>query len=157
MRAAVFSDTHGRTDLMVDAIEHYKPDMIIHLGDCEKDTEILKKKFPDIPLHNVCGNCDFSPKAPLAELVDMGPVKALICHGHSYGVDMDTDRLVWSAREQGAKIAMYGHTHRADNTTAGGVQVLNPGTAGSGYRLSWATVEVLENGGIATAIQWFDK
>ena len=38
----------------------------------------------------------------------------------------------------------------------GGVTLLNPGTAGKGRRLTWALVEVLENGGIAVSINEMD-
>lgn len=154
MKAAVFSDTHGKTDVMVAAIAACRPDMVIHLGDCERDTRVLSEKFPEIPLYAVCGNCDMNPTQPLARVVQIGSAKALICHGHSYGVNYGTDRLAYAAMEQGAQIAMYGHTHAAENTQVGSVHILNPGTAGKGYRLSWATVEVLENGAIACQIHW---
>ena len=55
--------------------------------------------------------------------------------------------------EQGAKIAMFGHTHEADYEEIGGVKVINPGTAGAGRRLTWALVEVFDNGGIACEIR----
>lgn len=153
MKAAVFSDTHGNTVLMVEAVRRTRPDVIIHLGDYERDTEILKRDFPEIPLYSVCGNCDFSPLSPLTELVPLGAVKAFICHGHSYTVEYGVDRLVYAAQEQGAKIAMFGHTHIAYNGEAGGVKVINPGTAGKGRTLTYAMVEVFDNGGIASEIR----
>ena len=39
MKAAVFSDTHANTGLMVEAVRRYHPDVIIHLGAYE--TNIL--------------------------------------------------------------------------------------------------------------------
>lgn len=48
---------------------------------------------------------------------------------------------------------MYGHTHRALYEDVGGVKVLNPGTTGKGRNLSWAKVEVFDNGGIACSIE----
>lgn len=154
MKAAVFSDTHTNTALMVEAVRRSRPDLIIHLGDHDRDTEILRREFPEIPLYNVCGNCDFYPSAPQTDLVPLGPVKAFITHGHLYNVDYDRlDSLVYAAQEQGAKLAMYGHTHRALYEEIGGVKVLNPGTAGKGRKLTWAWVEVFENGGIACEIR----
>ena len=38
-------------------------------------------------------------------------------------------------------------------TEIGGVKVINPGTAGAGRRLTWALVEVFDNGGIACEIR----
>ena len=48
---------------------------------------------------------------------------------------------------------MFGHTHEAYYGEAGGVKLLNPGTAGKGHELTWALVEVFDNGGIACEIK----
>lgn len=151
--AAVFSDTHSNTALMVEAVARTRPDVIIHLGDYDRDTEILRRKFPEIPLYSVQGNCDIASSAPLADIVPLGPVKALIAHGHTYNVDWGIDSIVYSAQEQGAKLALFGHTHRPLYEEVGGVQVLNPGSAGKGREPTWAQVEVFENGGIACQIK----
>ena len=153
MKAAVFSDTHGNTALMAEAVRRTRPDCVIHLGDYERDTAILRREFPEIPLYNVCGNCDFAATAPLRDVVQLGPVKALITHGHMYHVNYSTDSLVYAAQEAGAQIAMYGHTHEPDYRECGGVQVLNPGTAGKGRKLTWAMVTVFDNGGILCEIR----
>ena len=156
MRAAVFSDTHHNTAPMLEALRRCRPDLIIHLGDHDRDTLCLEEEFPDLPLYRVCGNCDFAPIAPLADIVPRGPVKALICHGHSYGVDWGLDRLAYAAEERGCALALFGHTHHAEQQQIGGVQLVNPGTAGKGRRLTWALIEVLDNGGIAVSINEMD-
>ena len=157
MRAAVFSDTHHNTAPMLEALRRCRPDLIIHLGDHDRDTLCIEEEFPDIPLYRVCGNCDFAPIAPLADIVPLGPVKALICHGHSYGVDWGLDRLAYAAEERGCSLALFGHTHHAEQQQLGGVQLVNPGTAGKGRRLTWALVEVLDNGGIAVSINELEE
>ena len=153
MKAAVFSDTHGNTTLMVEAVRRTRPDCIIHLGDMERDTAILQREFPEIPLYNVCGNCDIGASAPLRDVVQLGPVKAFITHGHSYNVRWGIDSLVYAAQEAGCRVAMYGHTHEPDCRECGGVQVLNPGSAGKGRRPTWAQVTVFDNGGIICEIR----
>ena len=157
MRAAVFSDTHHNTAPMLEAVRRCRPDLIIHLGDHDRDTLCLEREFPEIPLYRVCGNCDFAPIAPLADIVPLGPVKALICHGHSYGVDWGLDRLAYAAQERGCRLALFGHTHRAEQRDLGRVQLVNPGSAGKGSRLTWALVEVLDNGGIAVSINEMEE
>ena len=153
MKAAVFSDTHHNTAPMLEAVRLCRPDLIIHLGDHDRDTLCLEREFPDIPLYRVCGNCDFAPIAPIADIVPIGPVKALICHGHTYNVDWGgVDSLVYAAEERGCQLALYGHTHVPEQRQIGGVTVVNPGTAGKGRRLSWALIEVLPNGGIAVSM-----
>ena len=151
MKAAVFSDTHSNTALMVEAVRRCRPDVIIHLGDYERDTEILRREFPQIPLYNVCGNCDMMPAAPLADIVPLGPVKAYICHGHSFGADYgDMSSLVYAAQEAGAKIAMFGHTHRPYLESDGEVTLLNPGSLSyprqEGRRPSYIVMELDKEG-----------
>lgn len=154
IKAAVFSDTHSNTAPMLDAVRRSRPDLIIHLGDHDRDTADLRREFPDIPLYNVRGNCDLAALAPDTDIVPLGPVKAFITHGHLYSVDFGRiDSLAYAAEENGCKIAMYGHTHRALHEQLGGVTVINPGTAGKGNTLTWALVEVFENGGIACDIR----
>lgn len=81
-------------------------------------------------------------------------MKAFITHGHLFNVKYGRlDSLVYAAMEQGAKIAMFGHTHEAYYGEAGGVQLLNPGTAGKGRTLTWAVVNVFDNGAIACEIK----
>ena len=154
MKAAVFSDTHGSIALCLEAVRRCRPDVIIHLGDYDRDAAAIHEVFPELPMYSVCGNCDIAPIAPARDTVQLGPVKAFITHGHLYHVDYDRiDSLVYAAQEVGAKIAMYGHTHRAVYEEVGGVQLLNPGTAGKGRKLTWALVTVFDNGGIICEIK----
>lgn len=155
LKAAVFSDTHTNTARMAEAVRESRPDLVIHLGDHDRDTAVLRDEFPEIPLYSVCGNCDFAPGAPEKAVVQLGPVKAFLTHGHLYSVNYTLDYLVYAAQEVGAKLALFGHTHEAVNAEIGGVQVLNPGTAGKGRKLTWATVTVFDNGGIACEIKEF--
>ena len=154
MKAAVFSDTHSNTALMTETVRRLRPDVIIHLGDHDRDTDGLKAEFPEIPLYGVRGNCDMYPSAPDTDIVPLGPVKAFITHGHLYNVDWGSlDSLVYAAMENGCKLAMYGHTHKADSREMGGVKVVNPGSSGKGRIPTFALVEVFDNGGIAVEIR----
>ena len=148
MKAAVFSDTHGMTALMLEAIRRSHPDAIIHLGDCVRDTDEIVREFPGIPLYNVQGNCDICADAPMSDTVPLGSVKAFICHGHEFNVRYGLDRLVYAAMEADCRIAMFGHTHEAIYETLGGVTVINPGTAGKGRAPTWALVTVFDNGAV---------
>ena len=154
MKIAVFSDTHGSAARMLRAAEELRPDALVHLGDYERDADCLEKAFPDVPLYRVCGNCDVSPRAPAELVVGFGPVRALLCHGHRYAVDWGRlDSLCYAAQEKGCALALFGHTHRAENAEIGGVKLINPGTAGQGAVRSFALVEIFENGGVAAEIR----
>ena len=149
MRTAIFSDTHGNTAKMIKKVQEISPELIIHLGDYERDTLILKEKFPDIPIYNVRGNCDITGESPLQQVVDIGPVKALLTHGHLYDVKWgNLQRLAYAAMEAGARIALFGHTHQPCYEDYGNIKLINPGTAGQGKDLTWAFIEVKENGAV---------
>ncbi len=153
IKAAVFSDTHSSNALMLEAIRRYRPDVVIHLGDYERDADVIRREFPDIALYNVCGNCDMVPSSPAEDTVQLGPVKAFITHGHLYDVNWgDYSRLGYAALERGASIAMFGHTHMPLNDDFGSVKLLNPGSAGRGREPTWAKVEVYENGAVSASI-----
>ena len=153
MKAAVFSDSHGLTNLMCEALRRCSVDVIIHLGDHDRDAQELRLEFPHIPLYSVRGNCDLASMAPDRETVQLGSVKALICHGHLYRVKYSLDSLVYAAMEAGASLALYGHTHIPDQRDIGGVRLINPGSAGTGRRPTWALIETFDNGGIACDIK----
>lgn len=154
MKAAVFSDTHHNTRLMLEAISCCRPDIVIHLGDHDSDAEDVRRAYPQIPLFNVCGNCDFAATAPETDIVPLGPVKAFITHGHLYNVKyIGPDRLAYAAMEHGAKIAMFGHTHVPMQKQVGDVLIINPGSAGKGKPSTWALVEVADDGQISCSIK----
>ena len=158
MKIAVFSDTHGVTEPMVDAVCRFRPDAVIHLGDHDRDTAPLLREFPEIPLYSVCGNCDFLPLAPNDLSVQLGPVTAFLTHGHRYGVDYgNTDRLVYAAQEAGAQLTLFGHTHTPYHEDFGGVKVVNPGTAGKGRSLTWALISIYDNGGMAVEFRALER
>ena len=158
MRVAVFSDTHGLTAPMTDAVRRCRPDVLIHLGDHERDTAVLLRDFPEIPLYSVCGNCDFASTAPNVLTVSLGPVQAFLTHGHLYRVDYGNfDRLVYAAQERACQLALFGHTHMPYHEDVGGVKVVNPGTAGKGRTLTFALLTIYENGGIAVEFKDLER
>lgn len=153
MKIAVFSDTHGSAKGMLNAVREYRPDKIIHLGDGNADLRKLESEFPEIPVHCVCGNCDRECPAPETLSVDLGGVTAFLTHGHLYSVRYRFDTLLYAAECSGAKIAMFGHTHRAGFDEIEGIYVLNPGTAGAGSDRTWAKLEISPNGEISCGIE----
>lgn len=153
MKAAVFSDTHGSTELMCGAVRACGPDIIIHLGDHERDCAALRRDFPHIPLYSVCGNCDLYPMSPGTDIVMLGKTKLFITHGHLYNVKYGLDRLVYAAMEVEAKAVLFGHTHSPLNSSLGSMRVINPGTAQCGPRPTWAYLDAFENGGFISEIR----
>lgn len=125
MNIAILSDTHGRTKYLQAA----KPvietcDAVIHLGDGALDLNALNLKNEVI---RVRGNNDFTSILPDFLIKEYAGRKIFITHGHRYGVKQGYDGLTAAARETGCVIALFGHTHMAEDTVSGGVRCFNPG------------------------------
>ena len=59
----IFSDSHGFSRSMEAVLREHLPDELIFLGDGELDLLPIRKKYPDLKIHQVRGNCDFSSSA----------------------------------------------------------------------------------------------
>lgn len=136
MRILVFSDSHSGLQFMRKCVAVMKPEAIVHLGDHYDDGETLAELYPNIPVHQVAGNCDRN-RCPIhaREMLcyDLGGVRMYMTHGHQERVKMGLGGLLREARRYGAQIALYGHTHKPDcHQESDGLWVMNPGTAGYG-------------------------
>lgn len=130
MNILVVSDSHGKTDNLMRAVELTRPEYVLHLGDCQRDLERLRQAFPMLPMEGVPGNCDYGSCDQPERLTELGGVRILMLHGHTRGVKSDIMRAVWAARECGAQVLLFGHTHRPLVDNDGSLLVLNPGAAG---------------------------
>lgn len=148
MKIAVFSDSHGYSDKMINAITQSSPNMIIHLGDGEADVIEIQQLFPLIPLVNVKGNCDTFSVSPETALFEIGKTKIYITHGHIFSVKRSTMSLIEKAKFLGADIVMYGHTHIADRSMVGELHVINPGSCGYSSVSSYAEVTISDSGDV---------
>ena len=129
-RVLVLSDSHGNVGNMIRAVKREEPDMILHLGDCVVDADALRREFPHTTMVNVPGNCDFS-RGDTERLIDIDGYKVLMCHGHTYGVKMSYMHLELHAKEIGADLALFGHTHKLFYDKHNGLAMMNPGSIGA--------------------------
>lgn len=53
MKVLVISDSHGKVDNLIRAVELTHPDYVLHLGDCQRDLEKLRQAFPMLPMEGV--------------------------------------------------------------------------------------------------------
>ena len=144
MRIAVFSDTHRNIDGAIAAINQYRPDLIIHLGDHFMDAQKLHMEFPHIPMECVPGNCDYAPEEKTMKLIEPMGVRIMLTHGHTYNVKYTTSSLLNAAYFQGAQIVLYGHTHIPSNQLIQDLHVVNPGSAGQRSGGTWAIIELAD-------------
>lgn len=131
----VMSDSHSGLSFMRMAVAAVKPDAIIHLGDYFDDGEAIAQMYPDIPIHQVPGNCDLYRSLrhhPEILCYDVCGVRIFMTHGHRHNVKADRSALLYAARESKAAVALYGHTHEAEAyQEPDGMFVMNPGACGS--------------------------
>lgn len=128
MLIAVMSDTHGNSEAVDRAVElANEADVIIHLGDVISDVDRIKRSFKKSVIC-VPGNCDYNSFDEREKLIELDGVKLLLCHGDRYRVDMGLISLKYRASEVGAKIALFGHTHRSLIIEEDGILFMNPGS-----------------------------
>lgn len=145
MKILVLSDSHGNLTNMEQAVERTSPNLIVHLGDCWRDGERLHEHFPEIPLEQVPGNCDFRLGEPAEKLLILRDKRILICHGHTYGVKQSLLNAGYAAEEQTLDLFLFGHTHRPLVDMRGRTLFLNPGSIGD-YAHPFYGVVTIENG-----------
>ncbi len=146
MKAIVFSDSHDRVSLMEDLAKKYlsRIDCIIHLGDCTEDTAALRELGK--PLFQVRGNNDYDSLYPLERTVSLSGKRIYMTHGHRQKVYWNTDVLYYTAAQEQADVALFGHTHVPYLENEGGIIIMNPGSislprGGSGLTFGFLTVE----------------
>lgn len=152
MRILVLSDSHGAVENMVRAVDLVQPRMILHLGDCWRDAEKLRRLFPEIPLEQVPGNCDCRPGEMAERLLFIEDKRVLMCHGHTYGVKQSLIAAGYAAEEQNADLFLFGHTHRPLCDWRGKTMFLNPGSVGDYSHPTYGVVTI-DNGKLNAAVQ----
>jgi putative phosphoesterase len=98
---------------MISAVKMEKPDICFFLGDGERDVIRLQENFPDLPVYSVRGNCDFRTDLNKLLICNVEGVIIFATHGHLSNVKYEDDlrTLTYQAKEAGADIALFGHTH----------------------------------------------
>ena len=145
MRILVLSDSHGNRAGLRAAAE-----TVFFLGDGLSDLEAVWPAFSGRTLVAVQGNCDLRPLQPEVELRRCGGVLVAATHGHRFGVKHTPARYTAWAKEHGAQVALFGHTHEPLSCYEDGLYLLNPGTL-SGYAPTYGIVDVTQ-AGIVTAV-----
>ena len=142
MKLLVLSDSHGNLSHMEEAVLRVRPRMILHLGDCWRDGEKLRDLFPDIPFHQVPGNCDYRPDEPAERLLFLEDKRVLMCHGHTYGVKQTLLNAGYAAEEQNLDLFLFGHTHKPLVDMRGKTLFLNPGSIGDYRRPTYGVLNL---------------
>lgn len=115
MKIAVFSDSHGRSDLIYEVMGrlYHTCDVFIHAGDGAAELFGLSSEYPERMYIAVRGNCDGFSQYPLPreETLDIEGFRFFIAHGDRFGVKLSAEGMRAAALSRGADIAIFGHTH----------------------------------------------
>ena len=145
-RIGVLSDSHGDHEALDELLEKMGYlDAVCFLGDVARDAyhigDVLLQR-PNTPrLYSVRGNNDWGSILPLDQFIELGGKRIYMTHGHMVSSVLS---LAYRAKEMGADIALFGHTHSAFQEKLDGVLLLNPGSAGNHCRGGRARASVLE-------------
>lgn len=154
IKCLIVSDLHGAVQRLNEALRRQRDaDAVIFLGDGVTDAEYSAlSEYGKRPWLAVRGNCDFSSTFLGTELkktdsITLGDKKIVYTHGDLFGVKLGMDGLRRLARDTGASVVLFGHTHRRCELYEDGVHYVNPGSlSGSGEDGGCAVMTVTDSG-----------
>ena len=145
------SDSHGYKSAIMRAISLESPELILHLGDHDRDCDLVGLEFPDIPLRTVRGNCDRSSNGLDIDEFVLSGKRFFLTHGHLYGVKTGYSSIINSASCRGADVLLFGHTHISHYSVLENMSIINPGSIGMGGK-TYAVLE-FKNGEVVCDIK----
>ena len=150
MRILVVSDTHGDLRSLIKAVDaQRKAEIIVHCGDGEEQQRFLKDNYKDKMIVAVRGNCDWNSFFPSKEIFKACGKTIFVTHGHLYDAKSGLYRITSAAREAGADILLFGHTHMPLTLSEDGLYIMNPGSC-HGYYASYGIIDITDKGEIVT-------
>ena len=142
MKVVIASDSHGRNDKLDTIYEDFKDEvqLFLHLGDLESDPDYVPEWIC------VAGNMDAHRRHEMGsvKIVEAGPHKILMQHGHRYPAGEREVMIAQEAKEKGCDIALYGHTHVPFDQIIDGVRVINPGSLSRPKNMSRAGFMIMD-------------
>lgn len=162
MKILIVSDTHRRDGNLREVIDRMWPfDMLIHLGDTEGSERFFADWLPGpCQIHVVQGNNDFFSGTDREKEIRIGNYRALLTHGHLYGVSLGVEALKDEAVDRNLDLAMYGHTHKPYLEYWKDKVILNPGSLSfprqEGRKASFAVMELDRFGKAHFRINYID-
>ena len=144
MRILVLSDSHGREQFALKAIESQPTvNVVIHLGDGADDLVRASSRYQTKLFIQVAGNNDYCSILPYDRIAEFDNVKLFCTHGHTHNVKYSLEDLKNDAKRNGCQILLYGHTHDAVVDYEDGLYILNPGSVG-GIGLGGASYGIID-------------
>lgn len=136
MRVAVISDTHHNTNRAAEVLDLISPfDVLIHAGDGVGDLAALAE-VGAFRTAGVSGNEDTGIDYPPEATLELSGVRFHVTHGHQFDLNPYAPREAWEKSADGlaqrghalgARLVIFGHTHRPHLSERDGVVLFNPG------------------------------
>ncbi|MBR3056552.1 MAG: YfcE family phosphodiesterase [Clostridiales bacterium] len=133
----VCSDIHEREDILRYVVMHESPlDGVIVAGDLQMETHdienLVRANNRRCDIYMVCGNCDrytftAAQLPPILAFPISETHRVFLTHGHLFPGRGDHTLMGETARQKNCDIVIYGHTHRAVDTTENGIRFINGG------------------------------
>lgn len=155
MRLIVFSDSHGNFTALKRVIDlHTEADAYIHLGDGAEEVEMIKMLYHNKKFICVCGNCDVDSDEKLSRVEVFDNKTVYFTHGHYHNVKYTDNYLIEAAKQSGADIVLYGHTHISREEYLNGIYIMNPGSISKPKNTQRPTYGIVDitNSGILMSI-----
>ena len=151
-KVVVLSDSHGNTG-GIEKLDNIfsESDCIIHLGDTSADGAKIARKYP-YKTYLVNGNCDAMRCGENELVIEIEDIRIFATHGHLYSAKSTLSKLAKRAKELKCSLALYGHTHRADESELDGVTLINPGTMSRYSRQSYCYLVVNKDKAVAKTV-----
>jgi hypothetical protein len=135
------SDSHGSKDTMLKAVAYEVPDLILHLGDHDKDCLEIEWNYPEIPIRTVRGNCDRSSAGLDEDEFTLAGKRFYMTHGHLFSVKTGKSTIISYAASRGIDVLLFGHTHIPMSKIQDNITIINPGSIASGEK-TYAILEL---------------
>lgn len=144
MRIVVMSDSHRRTNAILEIIERHKDnaDLFLFCGDGNDDLDEALMIYKDIKIDRVSGNCDFSSPYPSQKIIEFNKKKILFTHGHPFYVKHGYTMIEEFCEKNNIDYCFFGHTHTPYTSHKGKTYYMNPGSCRDGY---YGVVDMIDN------------
>ena len=125
MKLLIMSDTHGDAEVIGKVRSFYpEADAVVHCGDSE-----LPYDHPALEdIERVRGNCDRGTDFPEEKVFQVGDTTVFVTHGHLFNVKSSILSLTYRAKELGADICCFGHSHVLGAEMINDTLFINPGS-----------------------------
>lgn len=126
MKVLLVSDNHGDVQILKTIQERFakRVDGMFHCGDSNVEpTDPVMARF-----QTVVGNTDWGLDYPKVITQTFGDQRITVTHGHLYQVNTTMTPLLLLAKETGADVLAYGHTHQLAVTVEDHRLLINPGS-----------------------------